>query len=212
MPVDNLLNPATNGVALLIIDMQRDFVLPDSPLRVAGAAATVPTVRRLLEEARSAHWPVFHVVREHKPDGSDVELFRRHLFHEGKGLCVASSPGSAIVDELAPLPGERRLMKTRFSGFYKTALEAQLRALGVHTVVLAGTQYPNCIRGTALDAMYRDFYVVVVTDACSADTADIAEANIRDMRAMGIICEPLARLGSVFAAPLCAQGSPGQPA
>lgn len=187
------------GVALLIIDMQRDFVLPGAPLCVAGALPSVPVVRRLLNQARSRGWPVFHVVREHAPDGSDAEPYRRHLFRAGGGVCVAGSAGAAVVDELAPLPGERKLVKTRFSGFYRTSLEEELRALGVDTVLVAGTQYPNCVRGTAVDALYRDFRVIVVSDACSAGTPEVAEANIRDMRGMGIVCEPLDRLPELLA-------------
>lgn len=185
---------ASRGVALLIIDMQRDFVLPGAPLCVAGAHPSLPVVRRLLNEARARAWPVFHIVREHAPDGGDAETFRKHLFVNGNGFCVAGTPGCAIVDDLAPLPGERKVIKTRFSGFYRTSLEDDLRALRVDTVVVAGTQYPNCVRGTAVDALYRDFRVVVVTDACSAQTPEVAAANIRDMRGMGIVCEPLAAL------------------
>lgn len=187
------------GIALLIIDMQRDFVLPGAPLCVAGALPSVPVVRRLLDRARDRGWPVFHVVREHAPDGGDAEPCRRHLFRAGGGVCVAGTTGAAVVDELTPLPGERKLVKTRFSGFYRTSLEDELRALGVSTVLVAGTQYPNCVRGTAVDALYRDFRVIVVSDACSAQTPEVAEANIRDMRGMGIVCEPLARLPELLA-------------
>ena len=187
------------GIALLIIDMQRDFVLPGAPLCVAGALPSVPVVRRLLDRARDRGWPVFHVVREHAPDGGDAEPCRRHLFRAGGGVCVAGTTGAAVVDELTPLPGERKLVKTRFSGFYRTSLEDELRALGVSTVLVAGTQYPNCVRGTAVDALYRDFRVIVVSDACSAQTPEVGEANIRDMRGMGIVCEPLDRLPELLA-------------
>ena len=187
------------GIALLIIDMQREFVLPGAPLCVAGALPSVPVVRRLLDRARDRGWPGFHVVREHAPDGGDAEPCRRHLFRAGGGVCVAGTTGAAVVDELTPLPGERKLVKTRFSGFYRTSLEDELRALGVSTVLVAGTQYPNCVRGTAVDALYRDFRVIVVSDACSAQTPEVAEANIRDMRGMGIVCEPLDRLPELLA-------------
>ena len=187
------------GIALLIIDMQRDFVLPGAPLCVAGALPSVPVVRRLLDRARDRGWPVFHVVREHAPDGGDAEPCRRHLFRAGGGVCVAGTTGAAVVDELTPLPGERKLVKTRFSGFYRTSLEDELRALGVSTVLVAGTQYPNCVRGTAVDALYRYFRAIVVSDACSAQTPEVAESNIRDMRGMGIVCEPLDRLPELLA-------------
>lgn len=186
------------GIALLIIDMQRDFVLPGSPLCVAGALPSMPAVRAMLDEARAKRWPVFHVVREHAPDGSDVEPFRRYLFEDGRGVCVSGTSGCEVVDDLAPLPGERKVIKTRFSGFFRTSLEDDLHRLGIGTVLLVGTQYPNCVRGTAVDALYRDFRVIVVTDACSAETPEIAESNIRDMRAMGIVCSPRASLSGLL--------------
>lgn len=188
-----------SAIALVIIDMQKDFVLPGAPACVAGAMATVPTLRRLLERARASGWTVIHVTREHRADGSDVELFRRAAFAEGRGICVAGSEGAEIIPELAPLPGELRLLKRRFSAFLFTELDALLRRLGVDTLVIGGTQYPNCVRGTAVDAMSRDYRVVVVTDACSAQTAQVAEANIADLRGMGIACAPLAGLDEALA-------------
>lgn len=178
-----LINPA-----LAVIDMQNDFVLPDAPARVAGASATIPAIRALLEHARSSSWPVVHVIREHRADGSDVEYTRIDLFRLGKGLCVAGGKGAQIVDELAPEPGDHLLAKQRFSAFLGTKLDLLLRRLGVRTLVIAGTQYPNCIRATATDALARDYRVVVVTDACSAQTERIAANNIEDMRNMGLSC------------------------
>ncbi len=189
---------AAGAIALAIIDMQNDFVLPGAPACVAGAQASVPVVRRLLDQARAAGWPVFHITREHSQDGSDVELFRRDMFARGKGVCRAGTPGADIVPELAPLPGERRIIKRRFSAFFGTEFDLVLRRLGVGTLVLAGTQYPNCVRGTAVDAMSRDYRVLVVTDACSAQSEEVARANIYDMGGMGIRCLPLAELSTAL--------------
>ncbi|EPR33244.1 isochorismatase hydrolase, partial [Alkalidesulfovibrio alkalitolerans DSM 16529] len=102
--------------------------------------------------------------------------------------------GAEIIAELAPLPGEYRLVKRRFSAFLDTEFDLMLRGLGVSTLILCGTQYPNCIRSTAVDAMARDYRVIVVTDACSAQTPEIAEANVTDLANMGIKCVPLAGL------------------
>lgn len=179
------------AVALLVIDMQEDFVLPTGPLFVAGAPATLPALARLLALGRACGWAVFHVVREHAPDGSDAEITRRGLFTGGGGFCLPGTPGARIVEPLRPLPGETRVVKKRFSAFFGTDLHARLTALGVDTVVLGGTQYPNCIRATATDALARDYRVVVVTDCCSAATQAVAKANVADLRAMGLTCIPL---------------------
>ncbi|MBU1040830.1 MAG: cysteine hydrolase [Proteobacteria bacterium] len=190
--------PQAQDVALVIIDMQNDFVLPGAPACVAGALDTVPVIRRLLDQARGAGWPVFHVYREHRADGSDAEAFRRGLFLQGRGICVGGTPGADIVPELAPLPGEQRIVKRRFSAFLGTSFDLVLRRLGVSTLVLAGTQYPNCIRGTAVDGLSRDYRVIVVTDACSAQTEAVAQANIFDLVNMGVACVPLGELAGAL--------------
>ena len=182
------------NTALVIIDMQNDFVLPDAPLCVAGAQATIPAIKSLLDIARDKGWPVVHVVREHRRDGSDVEKGRAALFTSGPGVCVPGTYGARIVEELTPLPEEIILRKRRFSAFFQTELDMILRRLGVTTLLITGTQYPNCVRGAAVDAMSLDYRAIVVTDACSAQTDDVAAANIRDIRNMGIECLPLAEL------------------
>lgn len=174
--------------ALLIIDMQNDFVLPGGLVTVAGALATVPTIRRLLDAFRAHAWPVLHITRAYRADGSDVELFRRESFLRGPQYLLPGSVGARIVPELAPLPGEPVLVKPRFSAFMGTALDLTLRRLGVQELVIAGTQYPNCIRATVLDAVCLDYAVTVVTDACSAQTDAVAQANIADMAAIGVRC------------------------
>lgn len=191
----NALKSKACSTALAIIDMQNDFVLPGAPLCVAHAWETVPVIKQLLEKAREAGWHIFHIIRDHRPCGVDVERSRVPLFSaERTGVCIAGTPGSEIVDALQPLPQEHIVRKRRFSAFMHTEFDLILRRLGVHTLIVAGTQYPNCVRGTAVDAMSLDYNVIVVTDACSAQDEDIAQANIRDMKNMNIACVPLAAL------------------
>ncbi len=174
--------------ALLIIDMQNDFVLPGSPVTVAGALATVPRIRRLLDAFRARSWPVMHITRAYRADGSDVEAFRRDAFLRGPQYLLPGTPGAQIVPALAPVPGEHVLVKPRFSAFMGTPLDLLLRRLGVQELVVSGTQYPNCIRATVLDAVCLDYAVTLVTDACSAQTDAVAQANIADMAAIGVDC------------------------
>ena len=174
--------------ALLIIDMQNDFVLPGRPVTVAGAQATVPNIRRLLDAFRTRSWPILHITRAYRADGSDVELFRRDAFLRGPQYLLPGTPGAEIVEELKPLPGEQVLVKPRFSAFMGTPLDLLLRRLGVQELVVSGTQYPNCIRATVLDAVSLDYAVTLVTDACSAQTEAVAQANIADMAAIGVHC------------------------
>lgn len=181
--------------ALLIVDMQRDFVEPEGALTVAGAASTVPAVATLLAHARKCGWLVVHVIRRHDREGRNADITRRHLFADGgKGYCVEGSRGAEIIDELAPAAGEEIVVKTRNSGFLHTRLESLLKNRGIKRVVVAGTQYPNCIRATANDAMSLDFETIVACDACSAQTQGVADANIADLRNMGIDCRNVSEI------------------
>ncbi len=187
---------ASARYGLVIIDMQNDFVLPGAPVRVAGARATIPKVREALNCFRDSNWPVFHVCREYREDGSDVEITRYKPFMEQAKFAVPGTPGCEIVKELSPLPGEYRIVKNRFSAFMKTELDFILRRLGIARIAVCGTQYPNCIRATVYDGLSYGYEVTVLTDASSAKSAEIAEANIRDMRDIGVECITVAEFRS----------------
>ena len=173
--------------ALLIVDMQNDFVLPDAPAVIAGAYATVPRIREILGYFRQANLPVFHIIRSYFSDGSNIEITRRNAFLS-RPYAVPGTRGAEIIDGLTPVEGEIVITKPRFSGFFGTNLEKRLKGLGISQVVICGTQYPNCIRATAFDAISCDFSTTVITDATSAATEEVAKANIHDMQYIGIHC------------------------
>ena len=179
---------AENTYALVVIDMQNDFVLPGSPACVAGAYDTVPIIKRLLDFFRVNKLPVFHVVREYRADGSDIEMNRLEGFLRKGRYLVPGTKGSEIVDPLRPLEGEYRIVKNRYSCFMNTELDFMLRRIGVTHLVVCGTQYPNCIRSTIFDAVCHGYHVINIIDATSAQTPDIAKANIVDIRNIGVDC------------------------
>jgi len=171
--------------ALLIIDMQNDFVLEAKPLRVAGASAVIPRIQCVLAEFRKRSLPVFHILRVHRPDGSDVEIIRQELFRK-QPFAVAGTPGAAVIHELGPHPGEYVLTKTRMSAFIGTELDLMLRTLGVTTLVVCGIQTPNCIRTTVFDGIAYNYPVVLVDDATGAASEEVHRANVRDMANIGV--------------------------
>lgn len=186
--IDGMLTHAEN--VILVIDMENDFVLPGAPMRVEGAYATLPAIKRFLDYGRAHDWAVIYIYRIHRPSGIDAELFRRHYFEEGQPFCIAGTKGAAIPDEIAPQPGDISITKQRFSAFFGTDLDIVLRGLGAKNVYLTGTQYPNCVRSTAVDSMGLDYNTTVITDCCSAASPEVAQANIYDLRNMGIPCIP----------------------
>lgn len=182
------MNKDSQRFGLIIVDMQNDFVLPGSPTAVDGAYATIPEIVRALEFFRERKWPVFHVVREYREDGSDIESFRYRRFMEQHKCGVPGTRGCEIASELTPLPGEYRIVKNRFSAFMLTELDFMLRRLGIDRIAVCGTQYPNCIRTTVFDGVAYGYAVTVLTDATSARTPEIAAANITDMRNIDVEC------------------------
>ncbi len=184
--IDGMLTHAEN--VILVVDMENDWVLPDSPMRVAGAYATLPAIKKFLDYGRANDWAVIYIYRIHRISGVDAELFRRHFFEEGKPFCIAGTKGAEIPEEIAPQPGDIKVTKQRFSAFFGTDLDLILRGLGAKNVYITGTQYPNCIRATAVDSMGLDYNTTVVTDCCSAASEEVAKANIFDIRNMGIPC------------------------
>lgn len=190
--IDGMLTHAEN--AILVIDMENDFVLPDSPMRVNGAYATLPAIKKFLDFGRANDWAIIYIYRIHRPSGIDAELFRRHFFEEGHPFCIAGTKGAAIPDEIAPQTGDISITKQRFSAFFGTDLDIILRGLGTKNVYLTGTQYPNCVRSTAVDSMSLDYNTTVVTDCCSAASDEVAAANIIDLCNMGIPCIPSSQI------------------
>lgn len=184
--IDGMLTNAEN--AILVVDMENAWVSPKSPQCIKGALATLPAIKNFLEYGRNNDWAVIYLYRIHLPSGIDAENYRRHFFEEGKPFCIAETWGAEIPDEIAPQPGDIKVTKQRFSAFFATELDLILRGLGVKNVYITGTQYPNCIRSTAVDSMSLDYNTIVVTDCCSAESSGVAQANIYDMKNMGISC------------------------
>ena len=174
--------------ALVIVDMQNDFVMPGSPIRIAGAKATVPAIKKLLKAFRDSGLPVFHVIREYRPDGSDIEITRLDSFLERSKVVVPGTKGCEIIDELRPMPGEYKIVKNRYSGFFMTELDLVLRRLGIEEIVVCGTELPSCVRTTVFDAISYNYITTVVEDGCSSQTPEINEANLRDIRNIGVDC------------------------
>lgn len=175
--------------ALIIIDMQKGFI----PL-VPGSEKLIPAVHKLIELGRSRDWKIIFIERRHDKTGVDAEKFRQHFFTEGNGITVRDSPEMEMPEEIAPRLDDLVVYKTRFSAFFATNLDLILRRLGCSRVIICGIQYPNCIRATAVDALAMDYDVVICTDATGAASKAVEEANIFDLKNMGVRCESLAQI------------------
>jgi nicotinamidase-related amidase len=200
---DRYTRPLARSAALVLIDVQRDFLdIPgdDAPMPVGGTRAAIPAMAKLATAFRERGLPIVHVVRLYQPDGSNVDLVRRQSIERGARIAVPGSTGSQIAVELLPnvveldhellLAGgfqrigtaEDVMYKPRWGAFYDTNLDRHLRESGITTLVFAGCNFPNCPRTSIYQASERDFRVVLVSDAVSG----LYERGIEECRAIGV--------------------------
>lgn len=151
------------GSALIVVDMQNDFVKTGGSLVVPDAAATIPNIQQLLAAARGAGMPVAYTQDTHFDNDPEWAIWPEHCRHE--------SWGWQIVDELAPQPGDLICQKSRYDGFYGTWLDHFLRSVWkVENLVIVGTVTSICVLHTAASAGLRWYNVVVPANGTSALT------------------------------------------
>jgi len=201
-------------MALLIIDMQRDFLDPEGYVARTGVDVTVlraviPQVRRLLLTARAVGVPVIHTREGHRPDLSDLSAVKsRRAARAGAPigssgplgrLLVRGEPGHAIIAELAPLSGETVIDKPGFGAFYATDLELILRTAGITSITLAGVTTDICIHSTLREAVDRGFECTTVADACAAGDVSIHRAMLACIEGEGGILGRVASTDEIVA-------------
>jgi biuret amidohydrolase len=181
-------------MALLVIDMQRDFLDPlgyvaQSGVDVSILRRTIEPVQRLLAAARAVKIPVFHTREGHRPDLSDLPDFKRRRA-AGSGAAIGSvgplgrllvrgEKGHSIIEEVAPLPGEAIVDKPGFGAFFATDLELMLRSAGISALTIAGVTTDICVHSTLREAIDRGFDCTTVSDACAAGDLGVHEAMLR---------------------------------
>jgi nicotinamidase-related amidase len=175
--------------ALLVIDMQNDFLHPEGKARVQGNRELgpmldiLPRQAALIEAARGAEVPVVFVMQTTLPGGasaSDVWIeARSRAKYSGQDMCVDGSWGQEIVSELTPKSEDFFVKKFRYSGFVGTNLDLILRSLDRRTVVCAGTSTNVCVEATAWDAFHHEYYVVYAADACASWDMSLHDAALR---------------------------------
>ena len=163
------LDPART--ALLVVDMQNDFVDSAGALCVPDAAATVPVIARLAERARAAGMQVVYSQDTHDEGDPEWMIWPEHARRDGWGW--------QIVDALAPQEDDTVVQKVRYDAFYGTHLDHLLRLWHVDTLVVCGTVANICVHYTAASAALRWYDVVIPRDAVSAlDPFDL-ESSLR---------------------------------
>jgi nicotinamidase-related amidase len=183
--------------ALILVDMQRDFIEPDGAYGELGIdlsmyAESRPRLAALLAAARTNGTLVVHLQNTAlagRMSDSPAQIrfnFRMHqeARREGPPLLytVPGTPGHEFVPDFTPLPTELVVRKYRSSGFWGTNLDMLLRSNGIKTVVVGGCTTEGCIESTARDAMFNDYYVVIPEDCVASDDRTQHDASMLLMR------------------------------
>lgn len=170
--------------AMLVIDMQKGFVDDNSPVCVAGAKATVPALAKTIDAARARGMRIVWILRKHACDGNDMERFRKERLQACGRLDLfdPSNEGFELAEGLSIHENDEVVYKTRYSGFVRTELGELLQKMKIEGVLVCGTQTPNCVRATAIDAFEYDYETVVPADCTSSANASVQQSNLGKRR------------------------------
>jgi len=183
--------------ALIIVDMQNDFLHPDGSfahishehpeamIDMPFLVGTIPHVRRLAAAFRSARRPVVYVAHVLRRDYSDAAFpFWRLGLEPGTGNrthCVEGTWGAEIVDELKPHESEHVVIKKGFGGFSGTTLDTILRNAGITTCVVAGVTTCVCVSNTVRGGVEHNYRMMLVSDAVAEVSRDTHAGELKTM-------------------------------
>ena len=199
--------PATPGpyplppgrVALVVIDMQRDFLLPGGFGETLGndvsrLAAVVPPLQRVLAAAREAGLMIIHTREGHRPDLTDLPpaKLRRgqpslRIGDQGRfgRILIRGEYGHDIIDELAPLPGEPVIDKPGKGSFYGTDLQTILTRAGITQLIVTGVTTEVCVHTTVREANDRGYEVLVLSDCVGSYFPEFQRVGLDMIAAQG---------------------------
>ena len=207
MPAEQLTVPAEPGpfhsdparTALVIIDMQRDFVEPGGFGEALGndvslLRAVIPPLRKVLTATRTAGLTVIHTREGHRPDLSDCPPAKLHRGNPSlrigdpgpKGrILIRGEYGHDIVDELTPQAGEAVLDKPGKGSFYATGLHRLLTTAGITSLVVTGVTTEVCVHATIREANDRGYECLVLSDCVGSYFPQFQQAGLAMITAQG---------------------------
>jgi nicotinamidase-related amidase len=187
--------------ALVIIDMQRDFVEPGGFGSALGNDVTplikiIPTIEKLLAVFRRLKLPVIHTREAHRPDLSDCPPSKRQrgqcaikIGDQGPmgRLLIDGEPGNSIVAALQPIAGEYDIAKPGKGAFYATPLQDILNKEGITHLLFTGVTTEVCVQTTMREANDRGFECLLVEDGTESYFPEFKQATLDMITAQGAI-------------------------
>jgi nicotinamidase-related amidase len=182
--IEEVLNP--HWCAVLPIDLQNDFMLPNGSVGKAGGdlsamAELLPKAETFIKRTRELGVKLIHIRIVDLPNGesdSPAWLRAKGMISGVKAFAVEGTWGAEFVEGCEPRQGEMVVTKHRSSAFVGTNLDLVLKSNGIKTVVLIGEQTQGCVEATYRDAAYYDYYNVLVEDCVAARDRKQHEASL----------------------------------
>ena len=185
--------------ALIIIDMQRDFLEPGGFGEALGndvslLKAAVGPIRNVLQAAREQGVLVIHTREGHRPDLSDAPPLKVERGDPATRIgapgpmgriLVRGEPGHDIIPELYPIAGEPVIDKPGKGAFYQTDLELMLKNRGIETLLVCGVTTEVCVNTTVREANDRGFRCIALSDCCASYFPDFHAAGLAMIKAQG---------------------------
>ena len=200
--------------ALIIIDMQRDFLEPGGFGETLGndvslLGRAVAPCKAVLDAARAANMLVIHTREGHRADLSDAPKAKIERGHPSMRIgapgpmgriLIRGEPGHDIIPELYPLEGEPVIDKPGKGAFYATDLDALLRNFGIQHLLVCGVTTEVCVNTTVREANDRGFRCIVISDCCASYFPQFHVAGLKMIKAQGGIFGSVSASVSVLAA------------
>ncbi len=200
LPYGYVLPERPEALALVIIDMQRDFLEPGGfgdalGNDVSRLQAIVPALKQLLATFREMGLPVIHTIECHQPDLADCPPSKLRRGGEGGlkigdngpmgRILVMGEPGNGIIPELAPLEGEIIITKPGKGAFFNTPLEDILEDRGITHMLITGVTTEVCVQTTMREANDRGYECLMVEDCTESYFPEFKQATLEMVRAQG---------------------------
>ncbi len=168
--------------AVLVIDMQGDFLWPDAPLYSKMGEDMIPKMSRYLDSCRELGMKIIYTRTAYRPDGADMGSGAKFCEPAAKGIALRDGLASSeVVPELTPKEGDILIDKYKYSAFYGTNLDILLTNLGIETVAITGVCTEACCFSTARDAGFRELGVAFISDMTG--TIDFPDLGYGAMKA-----------------------------
>jgi biuret amidohydrolase len=196
-PYDFVFDPATT--ALIIIDMQRDFLEPSGFGELLGndvsqLRTAIAPLQKVLAAARAEKMLIIHTREGHRPDLSDLPAAKQARGHLSCGIgdvgpmgriLIRGEAGHDIIPELAPAPGEPIIDKPGKGSFYATDLHSILANRGIKSLIVTGVTTEVCVHTTVREANDRGYECLVLSDCVASYFPEFQAVGLKMIAAQG---------------------------